>query len=459
MAHPTAVIDLVALTPALLGVDTPRLTAFAKLGRVRQLTPVLPAVTCPVQSSMLTGELPRGHGIVGNGWYDRELAEIHFWKQSNRLVRGEKVWETARRRNPSVTCATLFWWFNMYSSADWSVTPRPIYKADGRKVPDCSSHPADLRDRLQARLGRFPLFSFWGPGASIGSSRWIAEAAKIVYEDHEPTLNLVYLPHLDYGLQKLGPEHAGIAGVLREIDEVACVLIDFYERRGVRVIVLSEYGIEPVDGPVALNRVLREQGALAVRDEEGSELLDAGASAAFAVADHQVAHVYVRDVDRVEEIAALLAGVPGVEAVLRGREKKAAGLDHPRAGELVVVAAEGRWFSYDYWLDDRRAPDFARTVEIHRKPGYDPRELFLDPGIALPRLRVGAKLLRRALGFRTLMDVIPLDASLVRGSHGRTVLPPQRGPLLISSHRPDRGDDTLPCTSVRDVILDHLFRD
>jgi predicted AlkP superfamily pyrophosphatase or phosphodiesterase len=438
----------------------PRLRAFAATGRMRRLRPVLPAVTCSVQSSMLTGKLPRDHGIVGNGWYDRELAEIQFWKQSNHLVGAEKVWEAARRRDPSVTCAKLFWWYNMYSSADWSVTPRPIYKADGRKVPDCYSHPASLRDLLQERMDRFPLFQFWGPGASIDSSRWIAEAAKIVEETYLPTLSLIYLPHLDYGLQKLGPDDPAIARELRAIDNVAGDLIDYFRARDVRVLVLAEYGIEPVDGDVALNRVLREQGSLAVREEDGGELLDAGASEAFAVADHQVAHIYVRDRKRVEGFAEMLAEIPGVERVLQGRERKSAGIDHARAGDLVLVAAEGKWFSYGYWLDEHRAPDFARTVEIHRKPGYDPLELFIDPRIPAPKLRIAAKLLKKRLGFRALMDVIPLDTSLVRGSHGRRDHAPERRPVAISSHAlPRHEDDVLSCTEIRDVILDHLFGD
>ncbi len=455
MTHHTAVLDVVGLTSSLLGDATPRIKAFADRGRLRRLQPGLPAVTCPVQSSMLTGAPPREHGIVGNGWYDRELAEVQFWKQSDHLVGGEKVWETARRRDPSVTCAKLFWWYNMYSSVEYSVTPRPIYKADGRKIPDCYTEPSSLRATLQETLGRFPLFEFWGPGASIASSRWIAEAAKLVYERHRPTLNLVYLPHLDYGLQKLGPEHAQIEGELQRIDEVAGDLIDFFEQRGVRVIVLSEYGIEPVDDAVHVNRVLRDHGVLAVREEQGRELLDAGASDAFAVADHQVAHVYVRDEWKTPEVAGLCAGIAGVERVLDRAEQAKAGLDHPRAGDLVLVAAPRRWFSYYHWLDDRHAPDFARTVDIHRKPGYDPAELFVDPSLAMPRLRIARKLLAKKLGFRVLMDVIPLDASLVRGSHGRTDQPAEARPVLLTAG--GEGPDELPATAVRDVILDHLF--
>src|SRR5581483_1800033 len=453
------VINAVGLPPGLLGPHPPRLRAFAERGRLATITPVLPAVTCSAQATYLTGCHPDQHGIVGNGWYFRDECEVRFWRQSNRLVQRPKLWELARARDPAFTCANLFWWFNMYSTADVAVTPRPMYPADGRKLPDVYTTPADLRPALQAALGQFPLFQFWGPAASIRSSAWIAAAAKWVEERYHPTLTLVYLPHLDYGLQRHGPRAPEIAGELQALDAVCGDLIVFYEQRGARVLVLSEYGIEPVSRPVHLNRALREQGLLAVRDELGHELLDAGASAAFAVADHQVAHVYVNDPARLGQVRALLERTQGVAQVLDTDGKRAARLDHPRAGELVAVAAPGAWFTYYYWLDDRRAPDFARTVEIHRKPGYDPVELFLDPRLAAPKLTIGLKLARRALGFRTLLDVIPLDASLVRGSHGRLPEAASERPLLISANPSLLPADTLDAAEVCGLILRHLDLD
>jgi predicted AlkP superfamily pyrophosphatase or phosphodiesterase len=449
MAHPTVVIDVVGLTGSLIGAASPRIASFAGSGRLRELRPVLPAVTCAVQSSMLTGLEPSGHGIVGNGWYDRESAEVRFWQQSNHLVAGEKVWETARARDPSVTTCNMFWWFNMYSSAEYSVTPRPIYAADGRKIPDVYSAPAQLRDNLQQRFGRFPLFHFWGPASSIASSRWIADASMFVHGRHNPTLTLIYLPHLDYALQRLGPDHPEIPKHVAEIDAVVGSLIDYFEAKGVRIVLLSEYGIESVSRAIHVNRVFREAGLLRVRDEAGGELLDAGASRAFAVADHQVAHVYVSDPAFLDGVESMCRELDGVACVTKSL--------HQRSGDLVLVADEGCWFSYDYWLDDRRAPDFARTVDIHRKPGYDPCELFIDPALRGPKLRIAAKLLRKAMGFRTLMDVIPLDPSLVRGSHGRTETPSGRRPVLITAD--GDGADEISCCAVRDVILSHLFDD
>jgi predicted AlkP superfamily pyrophosphatase or phosphodiesterase len=457
--HATLVLDVVGLSGALLGEHTPSLSALARRGARRPLATITPAVTCPVQATFVTGALPRDHGIVGNGWYFRDLAEIWLWRQSNRLVAGEKLWETARARDAAFTCAKLFWWYNMYSSADISVTPRPMYLADGRKLPDIYTSPAPLRDELQARFGQFPLFQFWGPATSIAATRWIGDCARHVVERQQPTLTLVYLPHLDYGLQRLGPRHPDIAGELREVDAVCGELIELADRRGMRVIVLSEYGITPVDGTIDINRALRHAGLLRVREERGRELLDPGTSTAFAVADHQIAHVYVARGEQVREVAALLVALPGVERVLDVAGQRALGLDHARAGELVALSQADRWFSYYYWLDDDRAPDFARTVDIHRKPGYDPVELFLDPGKPAAKLRIALKLAARKLGFRTLMDLIPLDASLVRGSHGRVTDRAEDGPVVLSSEPSLLPTGPIVATAIRQLMLDHVFED
>ena len=314
--HKTVVLNVVGLTPTLLGASMPALAGWAREAAVARIESAFPAVTCTAQSDYLTGRFPDTHGIVGNGWYARDDAEVRFWKQSNRLVQAPKIWETARAADPSFTCANLFWWFNMYSTADYSVTPRPMYPADGRKIPDVYTTPPELRDELQSALGTFPLFEFWGPRASIRSTQWIAESAKQVDRRFNPTLTLVYLPHLDYNLQRVGPGDPAAAADLTQVDDVCGDLIRYYESRGAQVIVLSEYGLRDVSSPVHLNRVLREHGLLAVRDELGLEVLDPGASAAFAVADHQVAHVYVNDPRRRTRSARSSRRRRGVEAVL-----------------------------------------------------------------------------------------------------------------------------------------------
>jgi len=346
----------------------------------------------------------------------------------------------------------------MASAADVGVTPRPIYRADGRKFPDCYAKPETLRDELNECLDTFPLFEFWGPRTSIRSTQWIADAALYVQETRNPTLSLVYLPHLDYGLQRLGPDDPAIADDLKEVDQVAGTLIDAAEASGRQVIVLSEYGIVPVIRPVHINRALREAGLIGVRVECGGELLDFAQSRAFAVSDHQIAHVYVGDADDIPRVRAILEGLNGVDEVWGGEGKRANGLDHPRAGELVALAAPDAWFTYYYWLDDARAPDFARTVDIHRKPGYDPVELFVNPKLRYPMLAMGWRLLKsKKLGMRTLMDLIPLDASLVRGSHGRADTPPERGPVFVSSNPDILPAGDIDAVQVKDLMLAHVF--
>jgi predicted AlkP superfamily pyrophosphatase or phosphodiesterase len=457
---PTLVVDVVGLSQELLGRDTPNLNELAERGVVRPLETVVPAVTCSAQATFLTGRPPREHGIVGNGWYFRDLAEVWFWRQSNRLIQAKQVWELGRERDPKFTSANLFWWYNMYCAADWSVTPRPMYPADGRKLPDVYSQPGALRSELQKELGQFPLFRFWGPAADISSSRWITRAALRVMQQHSPTLTLVYLPHLDYDLQRLGPdlEHPRVRKSLREIDGLCGELIRFAQSSGRRLILLSEYGITRVYSAVHINRELRRAGWLAVREELGRELLDAGASRAFAVSDHQLAHVYVKSEGLIPEVAAKLRALDGVERVLDKAEQAELGLDHERSGELVALSHPDRWFSYYYWLDAAKAPDFAPTVEIHRKPGYDPVELFLDPKLAVPKAAIAWRLLKKGLGFRTLMDVIsPDDDTLVKGSHGRLTEDPREGPLFISSEPSLGGSGTLRATDVLGAMLAHVF--
>lgn len=454
MTAPLVVIDIVGLTRSLLA-HAPNLSALADSGFCAAVDPVLPAVTCSAQATLLTGTLPRDHGIVANGWYFRDLAEIWFWRQSNRLVHGEKLWEAARRDRAELTCAKLFWWYNMYSSADLSVTLRPIYPADGRKIPALYSNPPQLERSLVSRFGPFPMFDFWGPTAGIASSEWIGKASGQVFVDHEPDLTLVYLPHLDYNLQRLGPSDPAIADDVAAVDRVAGQLIEAVRSRGAEVVVVSEYGIEDATGAVLINRVLRERGYIAVRETLDWELLDPGASRAFAVADHQVAHVYVRDQADIAAVAELLSSTDGIAQVLDDTGKRDAGLDHPRSGELVAIAEPGQWFAYYYWLDDAKAPDFARTVDIHRKPGYDPVELFLDPERPLVKGRVAFNLAKKMLGFRYLMDVIPLEPSLVKGTHGRRTDDPDQGPLLLCSNR--RGArDRMAMTEVKSFLLQQL---
>ncbi len=469
-----AVINVVGLTESLIGEHTPRIAEFRKRGGIANISPAFPAVTCTAQSNYLTGKFPSEHGIVGNGWFNRELAEVHFWKQSNHVVQSPKIWDALKSAagNKEVRTANCFWWFNMYSSVDYSITPRPIYRADGGKIFDVYSWPYSIREEIKKDLGEFPFFGFWGPAAGIktpqGSAdcatRWIAESAKWIENKYSPALNLIYLPHLDYNLQRHGPFKANagseinpvIIPDLNVIDSIVGDLINFFQKHEVQIVLLSEYGITNVDTPIHLNRIFRKQGWPTVKDELGQEILDAGASKVFAVADHQVAHIYINDWSLYDDILVLLEKTPGIGNIKGRDEKHSTCVDHPRTGDLIAVAAENAWFTYYYWDDDARAPDFARTVDIHRKPGYDPVELFIDPKISMPRLKIARRLLQKKLGFRMLMDLVPLDATLVKGSHGRRPTDKMDWPVIITEIPELLKKAQIESTDVFQILLRHF---
>ncbi|MGV9312372.1 alkaline phosphatase family protein [Streptomyces sp. NPDC003691] len=448
---PLLVLDVVGLTPRLLD-HMPRLRALGESGSRAALSTVLPAVTCTAQSTFLTGTLPAEHGIVGNGWYFRELGDVLLWRQHNGLVAGDKLWDAARRAHPGYTVANICWWYAMGADTDYTVTPRPVYYADGRKEPDCYTRPPELHAELTAELGTFPLFHFWGPGADLVSSQWIIDATRHIIATRRPDLALAYLPHLDYDLQRYGPEDPRSHRAAAELDTAIGPLLADARREGRTVVVLSEYGITPVSRPVDINRALRRAGLLDVHTQDGMEYLDPMASRAFAVADHQIAHVYVKRTEDLPAVREALTGLPGLERLLDDEGKKEHGLDHPRSGELVALAEPDAWFTYYYWLDDARAPDFARLVEIHRKPGYDPAELFMDPHDPYVRLRAAGALARKKLGMRYRMAVVPLDPSPVRGSHGRLPASDDEGPLLLCS-TPRAVGGRIAATDVKSLLL------
>ncbi|MCC7139581.1 MAG: alkaline phosphatase family protein [Planctomycetes bacterium] len=432
---PVVWIDAVGLTPRLLA-HAPALAALAARGSSGPLGGVVPAVTLTAQATALTGLAPDRHGVVGNGWYRRETGEVRFWVQAQAQVEGETVEQAARAaaraRGVPFTAARVFGWFAQGAPVEWMVTPKPWYGSDGSKVFGVHGRPDALAGALERALGPFPFASFWGPRAGLPSTQWIARAAATVLREHRPHFTFVYLPHLDYDLQRLGPVGAHVAPRVRELDAAAADVLDAARAVGAEVTVFSEYGLVPVARVVEPNRALRRAGLLAVRDGPFGEALEPFESAAFAVCDHQIAHVVAPDAAARARAKDLLAALPGVARVLEGAARGEVGLDHPRAGDLVLLAERDAWFAYPWWLDDARAPDYARTVDIHRKPGYDPCELFVDPALRAPGLRVARRLLAKRLGFRYRMDVVPLDASLVRGSHGLPPADPQDGPLLVS---------------------------
>jgi predicted AlkP superfamily pyrophosphatase or phosphodiesterase len=419
---------------------------------------VLPAVTCTAQATMLTGTLPNRHGVVANGWLFRDTNEVRFWQQSNRLIQAEPLYATARRRakerGRSFTSAKLFWWFNQGAAVDIAVTPKPWYGIDGNKVFGISGTPPDVPTALERKLGPFPFHTFWGPMAGRPCAQWIAAAGAEVLRNHRPDLALVYLPHLDYDPQRYGPSGTDMPRYVKELDDACAPLLDAASAIGAAVWVVSEYGHCDVSRPVYPNRVLRNAGLLEVRPGPFGEQLDLYGSRAFAVVDHQLAHVYVRDAEDIPRVKELLTPVPGVAKILSGEERAEIHLDHDRSGEIILLAEPDAWFAYPFWLDDAVAPDYARSVAIHHKPGFDPCELFFDPKLRFPKLHAARRLVQKKLGFRMTMDVVPLDAAIVRGSHGLAAADPLDRPILIG-HGPNPGP-SVPMTSVRDLILGAL---
>jgi predicted AlkP superfamily pyrophosphatase or phosphodiesterase len=440
----------------------PNINAIAKQGWRRSLRECWPAVTCTAQATLLTGQTPERHGIVANGWLFRDTGEVRLWQQSNRLIQAEPLYVTAQRlaaeRGRTFRCAKLFWWFNQGAEVELSVTPKPYYGADGNKVFGITGRPAGLTERLEKQFGPFPFHTFWGPKSGRACTSWIARCAAEIIESERPDLTLVYLPHLDYDPQRHGPSGCDMARLVQELDDDFAVLADAAALVDAKVWVFSEYGHVDVRRPVYLNRALRQAGLLAVRPGPFGETLETFESRALAVCDHQLAHVYVRQPEDIERVRELLALVSGVARVYGGAERQELELDHPRSGELIVVAERDAWFAYPFWLDDRHAPDYARTVDIHRKPGFDPCELFFAPHLTWPAERVIRRLVQKKLGFRTLFDVIPLNAGLVRGSHGLPALDSDDGSLLLG-HGSEPPTGRLRMTEVRDLLLGALFEE
>lgn len=458
---PLILANTVGLTERLLP-HAPRLSRLAAAGWKARLREPTPAVTSTAQATLLTGASPQDHGIVANGWLFRDTMEVRFWQQSNRLLQREPFYSTARhraaRRGITFTAAKLFWWYNQGAEVDFSVTPKPWYGADGDKRFGIASVPAHLGKTLEQTLGAFPFSAFWGPNSGLPATQWIAAAAAEVVRAQRPSLTLVYLPHLDYDLQRHGPHHPRVGRWVQELDESIAPLEAAAQSAGCRLWIVNEYAHVSVRRPILLNQRLRGAGLLEVRNGPFGEQLDTFQSLAVAVCDHQLAHIYIRDsgdaalLDRAER---LIAETPGVARVLRGAAKATVGLDHQRSGELVALAEADAWFAYPYWLDEKFAPDFARTVDIHRKPGFDPCELFFDPRLWWPKGRVLRRLAAKSLGFRALFDVVPLDPSLVGGSHGLPASDPLDRPLLLGDGPAPSLDSegSLPMTAVRDLIM------
>lgn len=421
---------------------TPTLHGWANAGHVAELTPTFPCVTSPVQASMLTGCPPREHGVIANGFYHRDRDEVEFWVAPNSVVRGEFIWDALRRADATLTSAVWHAQNIKGASAEFIITPAPIHEPDGTMKLWCYSKPDGLYAEMLPELGHFPLQHYWGPLANIQSTRWILSGARWLIERHAPNFQFVYLPHLDYAAQKFGPDSTPARQSLVELDAELATFASWVKasRFGEETtfLVAGEYAMSNVSGAIYPNRVLRQAGLVGIREQEGKEHLDLRASQAFAVVDHQLAQVYVKDSARVAQVADLFRGLPGIEQVCTGAERAAIGMDHARSGEITLIAREDHWFAYPWWLDDALAPPFARTVDIHRKPGYDPLEMFFDPAT----------------------KGISLNTALIRGSHGAPALHSRQRAALISSVPLKHGGllQSVRDVDVKGIVLDLMLR-
>jgi predicted AlkP superfamily pyrophosphatase or phosphodiesterase len=412
----TIVLNIAGLSPTLLRFEErlPNITALKKNGTYRKMKPSFPALTCSVQSTLLSGKPPADHGIVGNGYFDRISMKPEFWRQESALVNGPRIWDIMRQRDSKSKVAVLFWQNTKYIDADIVITPSPLHTESGI-IEWCYSKPSGLYEKISEQLGPFNLKDYWGPFAGRKSSQWITDASLIILENELPDMLLVYIPHLDYVSQRSVPDSTQVQKELSFVDEIVGRFIGFTEKYGKEnsvLFVISEYGLVPVNRTVYPNILLREKGLLKVRDIGGCEYIDFEQSNAFAVVDHQIAHIYCKP-NVIKQARQIISAMSGVKRLLDRAEQHELQIHNNRSGDLIALTQNDTWFAYYYWVDEKKAPFYARTVDIHNKPGYDPCELFIDPE----------------------KKAIPLRPELVKGSHGLPAESEQQFSVMICSSK------------------------
>lgn len=372
---------LLILDVAALGWDFVRTRSPGGPGGIpfRPMETVFPALTCTAQASFRTEALPCFHGLLANGFYDRTLARAFFWEQSSGLVYGRRLWTDWRARGGTV--GLMFWQQSLGEDVDLLLTPKPIHKHHGGMIQDCYSQPPELYRDLVRKTGRtFDLMRYWGPMASERSSEWIADAVTEAMRrpKQAPELLLAYLPHLDYELQRTGPGSPRSGQALRKTLALLRRLLTEASACGYETVIFGDYAIAPVTRPpIHLNARLREAGLFHVRKVGGRAYPDFATSEAFALADHELALLYVRKPENRARVRDQIEKVEGVAEVLDREAQRCVGADvDPIGPDFIVLAEEGSWCAYPWWTDDDEAPDFADHVDIHNKPGYDPCELF-----------------------------------------------------------------------------------
>lgn len=343
------------------------------------MTPSFPAVTCSVQATLTSGHFPSGHGIIANGFFDRDTYRASFWEQYASLVQKPRIWDIIKQSNPDLKVAVLFWQNSLYTNADIVITPKPIH-LENQMIMWCYSRPVGFYEEIVQKHGEFDLKSYWGPFSSIKSSEWIVKAACYTIETKKPDLIFVYLPHLDYAAQKNGPQSDEFKKSILELDGVIGSLLSFLEENNLKeyeIMIVSEYGFNKVNKSISPNLILRQNGLLSVRKIKEKEYIDYENSKAFAMVDHQVTHLYVK-AGYENLVKTRLNNQDGISIILDKMLQEKFKINHPRSGELILCSQNNSWFNYHWWDEEKHAPDFTFNVDIHRKPGYDPLELFLD---------------------------------------------------------------------------------
>jgi predicted AlkP superfamily pyrophosphatase or phosphodiesterase len=450
-------LNVAALSPSEIGLETPNLSALKSSGGLRPLIAPQPALTCTSHATMITGLSPREHGVVGNGWYEASHKKIFNWGRSDGLVSGEKLWEAAQRRDSSFKTANLFWRFCTHADCDLTLTERPTYFANGRKGADIYSSSDSFRRETIERFGPFPFFHFWGPKAELASSEWILKVTEHLLDQRRHRLIMCYAPGLDYDGQRFGPRSTQARSTLSRGDALIGETIERARSAGYDVAIVSDYGFTEVTRPIFLNRVLRQSGYVEVDHAANGELLEPGASRAFAVCDNQAAHIYVRDEKDIEAVKTLLIETEGVRSVLGPDVDESPCLGHSRSGTLLAIADPDAWFAYPYWLEEEHAPDFASCVDIFNKPGFDPCEMLLREGVG-GGLHLAKRFLQMKLGIRAPFDVISTRYDRIRGVRNIAPRRPEEGATLISSWALE-SDAPLPMHALKELLLKRLFED
>lgn len=406
-------------------------------GEIAELAPSFPCVTCPVQANLTTGRLPREHGVVADGFYWRERRKVEMWTSPNDCIQRPQIWDVLGASGKGLSTAVWFPLHSKQAGADYICTPAPIHNPDGSESLWCYTRPTELYGELRDALGHFPLKHFWGPLAGIASTDWIVDSAVYAARRFRPDFFYVYLPHLDYAAQRTGPDSPPALEAVGQLDEaIGRMAHGFGEGLGEDILwlIAGEYAITPVAHVAYPNRLLRDAGLLAVVQRDDGEHVDLEASSAFALVDHQVSHVFTADGATADKVASLFRCEAGVAEVLAGEARARYAVDHSRSGDVILVSAPDSWQAYYWWFDDARAPGFARTVDIHRKPGYDPVELHFDPAT----------------------HSIPLDATLIRGSHGAPADAPSQRTVMLASQPGLFPGEVVRDVELFDVVLRHF---